>query len=275
MSKILLKINNDNEFAYPVDGYVLGLNKFSILFEKTFSLEEIVDIIKNTDKEVYVSLNRVIYNDELKEYKEILLLLDNIGLSGIIIGDLAAFTYNLKTNLIIDQLHLNNSYYAINHYYDNGAYGSVITNDITLKEINEIKANSKAKLYKQVFGLEHLSTSVRRLVSNYLESFNINYNCNSYLINEPKDDNYYPIIEDYFGTHILSSKVLNLLSILDDLKTDYNIIDMYMLNKEKENLIIDSFVNNKKDNVNVIDKLYDTTSGFINKETIYKVKNNE
>ena len=57
---------------------------------------------------------------------------DDLGINGIIVGDIAALTYDLKTNIILDQMHLNNSFYAINHYYNNGVYGTVLTNDITL-----------------------------------------------------------------------------------------------------------------------------------------------
>ena len=44
MSKILLKINNDCELKYPANGYILGVDKYSFLFGKTFSVSKIKEI---------------------------------------------------------------------------------------------------------------------------------------------------------------------------------------------------------------------------------------
>ena len=112
MSKFLLKISNENMIYPNLDlGYILGMDKYSICFSNTFSLDEIKSIVnKYSDKTFFVSLNRVIYEEELDDYENVLKELDKLNLNGIIVGDLAALTYNLKTNIIIDQLHLNNIY---------------------------------------------------------------------------------------------------------------------------------------------------------------------
>ena len=271
MKKILVKINNSDDLLLNCDGFIIGYKDFSILFSKTYDISSIKKIINNTDKEVYVSLNRPVFNDELELYKEELLKLDKLGLNGIIIGDIAALTYNLKNNLILDQMHLNNSYYTLNHYYNNGLYGAIITNDITLDEINEIKSNTNVVLFKQVFGYPHLSTSKRKLITNYFKHFNMNKNSNYYEIKEDKKDDYYKIVEDSFGTHILGDKPLNLLGI--NINTNYYIIDGFMLDNIKE--VVDIFMNNDIEKKEYLDNKYNASLGFINKETIYKVKNDE
>lgn len=273
MSKKLLKINKDEELTYPADGYVLGINDFSFLFEKTYSVSEIKSIKEDlTGKEIFVSVNKIIFNEELDKYKSLLCELDELGLNGIIVGDIAALTYDLKTNIILDQMHLNNSYYTINHYANNGVKGIFLTNDITKADIDVIKNNTSALLFKQVFGYPHLSTSKRKLVSNYFKHFDMtSTNSNFYEISENNSDNYYKIVEDGFGTHILGDKVLNLLGI--SLNVDYEIIDGYLINDVKE--VIDSFMKNDIDKKDVIDKKYNANTGFINKETIYRVKNDE
>lgn len=272
MSKLLLKVNDDKDLKYPVDGYILGIDNFSFLFKKTYSLNEIKEILNsNPNKEIFVALNRIIFNDELEDYKNTLLELDKLALNGIIVGDIAALTYNLKTNIILDQMHLNNSYDTINFYYNNGVKGVILTNDITLDEINNIRKNTNALLFKQVFGYPHLSTSRRYLVTNYLKNFKINKKSSSYQIKENKSNNYYKIIEDDCGTHILGDKPLNLLGI--DLKVDYKIIDGILFNNIND-VIID-FKEDKKQEVNTINKKYNADTGFIYKETIYKVKKDE
>lgn len=272
MSKILLKINDVKELSYEADGYILGIDKYSFLFGKTFNIDEIKKIKDDLNKkEIFVSFNRVIFNSELEDYKKKLKKVDSLGIAGIIVGDIAALTYDIKTNVILDQMHLNNSFYAINHYYNNGVYGTVLTNDITLSEINDIKKNTKSVLFKQVFGYPHLSTSKRRLISNYKEYFNINDTSSIYEISEKNSNNIYKIIEDNFGTHILGDKVLNLLSF--DIDVDYKIVDGFMLGDVKK--VLEIFMNNKKDKNDWINDTYNANYGFINKETIYRVKKDE
>jgi putative protease len=272
MSKILLKINDVKELSYEADGYILGIDKYSFLFGKTFNIDEIKKIKDDLKKkEIFVSFNRVIFNDELEDYKMKLKEIDDLGINGIIVGDIAALTYDIKTNVILDQTHLNNSFYAINHYYNNGVYGTVLTNDITLSEINDIKKNTKSVLFKQVFGYPHLSTSKRKLISNYKEYFNINDTSSIYEISEKNSNNIYKIIEDNFGTHILGDKVLNLLSF--DIDVDYKIVDGFMLGDVKK--VLEIFMNDKKDKNDWINDTYNANYGFINKETIYRVKKDE
>lgn len=272
MSKILLKINDVKELSYEADGYILGVDKYSFLFGKTFNIDEIKKIKNDLNgKEIFVSFNRVIFNSELEDYKKKLEKVDSLGVKGIIVGDIAALTYDLKTNIVLDQTHLNNSFYAINHYYNNGVYGSVLTNDITLSEINDIKKNTQASLFKQVFGYPHLSTSKRKLISNYKEYFNINDTSSSYEISEKNSNNSYKIIEDSCGTHILGDKVLNLLSF--DLNVDYKMVDGFMLDDVKK--VLEIFMNDEKDRNNWINDTYNANYGFINKETIYRVKKDE
>ena len=275
MRNLLIKVNDKKDLKYPAFGYILGINNFSIGFGINYDVNKIKEIKeKFIDKKIFVSLNKPIFNNELDMYKSILLKLDKLGLDGIIIGDIAALTYNLNTNIILDQMHLNNSYYTINHYFNNNVGGIMLTNDITKKEINEIKKNTSALLFKKVFGYTHLSSSNRKLISNYKEHFNKNDSSNSYLICEKNHNNYYKIYEDNFGTHILSDKPINLLNELDDLNVDYIIIDSFFINENISD-VINAYLNNDKSKYCEINKKYNSNDGFINEETIYKVKKDE
>lgn len=276
MKKTLIKVNNYNDLKYPSDGFILGVLDYSFLFSKTFSVKEIKLIIKeNKDKEIFAELNYIVPNSKIDEYKNVLKSLDKLGLKGIIVGDIAALTYNLETPIILNQLHLNNSSLTINHYYKNGVAGFILTNDITIDEINTIRKNTKAILFKEVFTLPHLSTSLRKLVSNYKNYFDIDSNSKNYYICENKKDTYYSVIEDNYGTHILGSKVLNLFDELDYLDVNYIILNNYMLDNEKFKKVLDIFINNDKEKSFYIKNEFDTDKGFINKKTIYKVKKDE
>ena len=275
MKDILIKVNKDEDLTYPCSGYVLGIDRFSYLFGKTYNISEIKKIKeKLKNKKIFVSFNRIIFNDEIEEYKRALKSVDDLNLSGIIVGDIASLTYNLKTDVILDQMHLNNSYYTINHYYNNGCKGVILTNDITLDEINEIRKNTKAILFKEVFGYPHLSTSNRHLVSNYFRHFKLNKtNSKYYMINEGIDNLYYHVIEDDFGCHILGANPINLLIYIKSLNVDYFIIDGYLINDIKP--VLNAFLTKDVNKTDEIDKLYNSNAGFINKKTIYKVKKDE
>lgn len=276
MKKLIAKINSYESLKYPVDGFILGLLGYSYCFEKSFSLDEIKKIInENPDKEIFISLNKIITSSQLEEYKKILKKVDALNIKGIIVGDVAALTYNLKTNIILDQMHLNNSSLAINHYYNNKVSGIVLTNDITIDEINYISKNTNAILFKEVFGLPHLSTSVRKLVSNYLDYFKIKSNENRYFICEDKSNDYYSVVEEKYGTHIFGNKVLNLFDKIDCIDVDYFILNDYLLDKVKFMQVATIFSNNNKSMCNHIKKLFDTDKGFCDKKTMYKVKNND
>lgn len=276
MKKLLMKINDENELSYPVDGYVLGVGNYAYGFEVSHDVTDFKRIKKDyPNRELYASLNRLIFNEEIAGYKKVLTELDKVGLDGIIVGDVAALTYGLKTPIILDQAHLNNSAQTINYYHDNGVSGVVLTNDITLTEINDIKKRTKARLFKTVFGLSHLSTSARHLVSNYLDYFNIKSNSKAYFIAEEKSDDYYRVIEDANGTYIYNAKVLNLLREFGKLDVDYAIIDSYLLDKKEVSLVVDAFKTNDTELYETINEKFNADEGFINKKTIYKVKNNE
>ena len=276
MNKVLIKVNDIKELAYPVLGFIFGVRNYSVCFEISFSVSEIKKMIdKFPGKKIYASLNRVIFNGEINEYKKVLLELDKLGLDGIIVSDIAALTYNLKTNIILDQYHLNNSYRSINHFYNNGVNGIILTNDITEGEINNIKDNTKCELYKQIFGLAHLSSSRRKLISNYLKFFKINSKDDLYFIKEQNSDEYYYIYEDYFGTHIFNNKVLNLLDSKINICADYFIFDSFLLDKDKFSKVLLSYLSDGFVSDSKVNTLFDSDTGFNYIKTIYKVKNNE
>ena len=269
MSKILLKINDVKELSYEADGYILGIDKYSFLFGKTFNIDEIKKIKYDLKKkEIFVSFNRVIFNDELEDYKMKLKEIDDLGINGIIVGDIAALTYDIKTNVILDQTHLNNSFYAINHYYNNGVYGTVLTNDITLSEINDIKKNTKSVLFKQVFGYPHLSTSKRKLISNYKEYFKLNNNSDIYYME--KEGYKYPLKENKDGTVVYSASPINSIKDFDkiDKIVDYSVLNCFLIDDLEFIEIVKHYFNREK-----FDSIYNDTY-FLHKESIYKVIRN-
>lgn len=300
MSKILVippKLEDiDSLIDIGIDGFILGLKDFSFFhsFELTIEqLKEIIPKIKKAKKEIFISLNKIIYNEDIPLLKEYLLILEKLDINGILYDDISIVNLKqelkLKTPLVWNQLHFPTNYHTCNYWYSHGVKYGMLSTAITLKEIITIKKKTKMKLMVNVYGYLPIFTSSRYLISNYFEYINKSKKDELYYIGEDSKDELYPIYEDKKGTYILSSHILNALDELPLLiknKVDYLVL---------RGLSIEShdFINITKCFVEALDHLSSlstikklskkvadysnklTDKGFLYKETGYKVKSNE
>lgn len=269
------------------DGFIIGLNNLSVNLPCYFNIEEIKDIIllcKKTNKEIFVSLNKNIHNDQIKELTNVLTFISKLDISGLIFYDIAVVnlnnSLNLNLNLIWHQEHLVTNYQTINYWCKNGIYGSFLSSELTLEEILIIRDKTKCPLMMNMFGFIPMFTSKRPLVKNYLSRFSLSDNSKiNYL---EKENNVYPIIDDAITT-VYSSKILNLLSeayILED-KIDYFVLNSFNISNDVFEQIVNYFKcvtqDNCQDLFNKSSMLlnYNIDTGFLYKNTVYKVKKNE
>lgn len=122
MSKITAIINDleeAKEINDLVDAYIMPLTGLSINYRHTFSLEEIEEALK-LDREIFVSVNKNIHNDELPKLKEALTKLTKLKISGIIFYDISIVNLkkkmNFKTPLVWAQEHLTTNYGTVNYW---------------------------------------------------------------------------------------------------------------------------------------------------------------
>lgn len=281
MSKILI-IPNTKQLKYNVDGYILGIENLSVNMPIYFNINEVKEIIKNNPKkEIFISLNKNMFNEDLDYLKEILLELNNLDIKGVLFYDLAILNLkeklNLKYDLVWNQEHLVTNYETINYYYNFNVKYACLSNEITLREILEIKENTDSKLMIMLFGYIPMFTSKRHLVNNYLETFNINDNSKINYIE--KEDKTYPIIDDNIGTTVYNSHILNGIEEYLKIKEhniDYIILNSFEINDDDFIKIIDLFKNVNSDNIeqykSEIEEMCKTTdTAFLHKETVYKV----
>lgn len=256
MKKIGLIISDIKEIEKTknlVDAYLVPIDELSINYQKTFNIEEIKKI-KSTGKEVFVFINKNIHEKELEKLKKILLEIEKINIDGIIFYDIALVKLKkelkLKTSLVWHQEHLTNSYAAVNYWYNKGIKYAYLSSELTKIEIEEIRKNTKAKLFVNIFGYIPMFTSKRHLVDNYVDTFKIKEKGNKIY----KENNYYNIYDCKNGTTVYSNYILN---IKEDIEADYLIYNSNMI-KDIEKII-------KNNNIT-------EENGFLYKETIYKVK---
>ena len=268
ITAVIKSIKQAKDIKDLVDAYIAPIKDFSINYENTFELKEI-EQLKKCNKQIFLAVNKNIHNNELEELKTLLKEIENLNIDGIIFYDVSLVNLkkklNLKTPLVWAQEHLTTNYQTINYWNEKGAKYAYLSSELTKEEMDEIQKQTNSKLFVNVFGYLPMFTSRRHLVTNYLQYFNLNENNKSKTIY--KEEKYYPISESNHGTTVYSDFILN---ALDEKFEDYDylVFNSNLINDDdfKDTLI--SYKDNKSN------YKFPFNHGFLNKETIYKVKKN-
>lgn len=279
--KINIKINID-KYVDLVDGFIVGLEKFSVDFDQSFDINEIREMCnKYACKEIFVSINKNIFNNELTELEKQLLELSKINVK-ILFYDMSILYINNKNDLNLDlvwnQTHMVTNYNTCNYYYNKGVKYALCSGEITLDEIVEINKNTNMKLLVYVLGHQVMSLSRRKLLTNYYRSIDESFDGMKKEISE--HDKKYIVSETNDGTVIKNGSILNGLCIIPELlkeNIDYIVIDESYIESE---IVIDGLelINDIINNTDVDEKIkqseniFGNDTSFFFKKTIYKVK---
>ena len=270
MSKIIVITSSlDHMYeltSYNIDEFIVPIKNLSAnqSFEVDYKdLELVIDKIKN--KEVILLINKMMHSSDIELLREVLKKVSTLKVDKIMYYDNSVYmlSQELKLNipLVIYQDHLNLSILSNKFYNDMGINYAYISSDITKEEIRDIKLNTKSKLFITAYGYVPIFYSRRYLLSNYFEYIDKSYKKDVFYL-----DNEYPIKESDFGTIIYSNKIINLINELDKLDfIDYIVMDSFNIDRQEFNEMVNKFINK--------DKVEDTYTGFLDKKTIYKVKN--
>lgn len=262
--------------------FIFGLKGFSSGYSLTLTKEEIKNVIdENSDVDFFVAINKNIFNDELNELENNLLFLDKLKIKGILFYDLAVLNIKLRKRLSVDlvwnQTHMVTNYKTCNYYYEKGVKYGIVSNEITLEEINDIKKNTNMILFTMIIGYPIMSFSRRSLLSNYFISNNKKKESQMYWLTNNNEK--YFIREEESGDAIYYGKILNGSAILNDLNVDYAILNELEIEEsifEKVIALCIKIINNKDVNaINEIKNLIGNYQGFFFQRTIYKVKKND
>ncbi len=274
MNKLLIMPSNKKQFNFNCTGLIIGITGLSINVPYVFELTDLKDI----DKEIFILLNKNMFNYDLDNLKETLLKLNNYHIKGVIFYDMSVVNLYKKLDLNYDliwyQEHMTTNYSTVNFMVDQGIKYAYISNDITLREMKEIKQNTKSKLIINVFGYLPIFNSKRTLVNNYLKTFELkNQLLDSYL---KQEGSYYPITEEN-ETVLYSSFILNGLKEMLELDYDYFVLNSFKIEDDKFEKVIDIFnevdYNNLSDCEDKLNRLFNNLGkGFFYEDTVYKVK---
>ena len=282
---ILINIPTNQNLSNIVeysDAILIGIDNLSVNVPDTYSIHEVEEIIKKYNQiEVFVALNKNMHKCDLDNLKDALIKLDKMNIAGIFYYDIAVLEYrntlNLKVPLVWSQEHLTTNYATMNYWYNENVNYTYVSSEITLDEIIENRKNTKMKLIVPIFGYLPMFVSIRHLVENYLEYFNLDKKSSKYELE--KDSELYPVSIISNATTIYSSHILNGLSelkVLEENNIEYVTLNSYNIDTSKFIDVLKIYKSRLYESEKEIDMVFDNLDkGFLYKETVYRVKKNE
>ncbi len=287
---------------YGADAVYVGAKQFSLRAQASnFTIDDLKDGISfahSLNKKVYVTLNIVPYSKEVEEVLPYLKKLEKIKADGIIVSSpsiLKIARENTSLHISLSTQQSVTNYRSVNEFYNNGIKRIVLARELSLKEIKEIRENTKAELEVFIEGGMCSGYSGRCTMSNWMSGRDANrggcaHSCRwNYHIAENKK-----IIETE-AEFSMASKDLSSISFVPDLlnlgvdslkiegrmkSIHYVATVAYALRK-----LIDDYQKNELKEMsfyeNIIEKAEnrETFSGFLNsnynEETIYSLNNQE
>lgn len=225
-------------YAYGADACYLGLIDFSL---RTMRKGELItrenlkyatDAARALNKKAYLTLNIFAYDEDIKSLEESIEIIKNANPHAIILSDFGVYRTVRKYMPDID-LHISTqtnilNIEAVKFWRDMGATRVILARELSLKQIEAIKkAVPDIEVEIFVHGSQCMSYSGRCLLSDYMTKGERKANhggcaqpCRwSYkLLEETRPGEYYEIVQDERGSHILSPKDLCLVRYIKDLQ---------------------------------------------------------
>ena len=160
---------------YGADAVYIGGQDYSLRANAlNFSLDDIKEACKfahELNKRVYVTVNIVFHDKDLKGLEEYLKKLDKCGVDAIIVSDVVVMDLWKKLNLKME-LHVSTqasslNYEVVKFYKDLGATRVVLAREASKDDIKRIKEETGVELECFVHGAMCTSISGRCVLSNY------------------------------------------------------------------------------------------------------------
>ncbi|OOO63756.1 peptidase U32 [Clostridium tepidum] len=219
---------------FGADAVYLGGSKLNLrAFADNFTDDELQEGIKyahDRGRKVYVTINVFPRNEDFNGLEEYLKKLYEFNVDAIIVSDPGIIMTGIETvpNL---EIHLSTqantvNFKTINFWYKQGVKRTVLARELTLEEIKTIreKIDPDCELEAFVHGSMCMSYSGRCLLSNYMTGRDSNRGACAqpcrykyYLMEEKREGEYFPVIEDDKGTYIMNSKDMCMIKHIPEL----------------------------------------------------------
>ena len=251
-------------FHYGADACYIGGRYFSLRANATnFSIDEIkeaCDIAHGLGKKIYVTVNIVFHNEDVKELEEYLRSLEKASVDAIIMSDpwLISFVKEKKINL---ELHMSTqastlNYESVNFWKDLGVSRVVLARELHYSEIKDIIDKTGMEIETFVHGAMCSSYSGRCVLSNYFTNRDANRGGCAQVCRycfDLYDDNKEKVESDTEFT--MSTKDLSLISMLSKM-IEIGIASLKIEGRMRSNYYIATVVSTYRE---AIDSYYDGT----------------
>ena len=219
-------------YAYGADAVYLGLVDFSLralrkgeLIDET-NLKTAVEIANKLNKKLYCTLNIFAYDKDIKKLYETLDIIKDAKPHALIISDFGIYNV-IKNNLKDIDIHISTQTNTLNSeavkfWRDMGASRVILARELSYNQIAQIRKNvPDIELEIFIHGAQCMGYSGRCLLSDYMTKGERQANqgncaqaCRwSYkLLEETRPNEYFEIIQDDKGSHIMSTKDLCLVN---------------------------------------------------------------
>lgn len=256
------------------DAYLIGINNLSVNNNLSIDINDLYEICSIIgDKDLFINLNKNMSNSDIDYLKEVMNKLNDYNIKGVFYYDVGVLNIynngNYNYDLVWASEHATTNYNTINYWYNYNVKYTLISSDITLNEIIDISKNSKCKLIVPAFGYQSMFNSKRHIVKNYLDFFELNSDSNIFYME--KEGNKYPIIDNCEGTEVYTNYILNVIEEISNINIEYGLINGFNIDNSIDIL---KLIKNK-DYKQINEIISNTSSGFLYKETIAKVKKSE
>ena len=220
--------------AYGADAVYLagtdfGMRSFAGNFSRT-ELKQAVDLCRSHRVRVHVTCNTMPRNQEVARLPEWLEYLHEVGVDAIILADVGTLALARRHAPKV-QCHISTQASIVNYqsaqaWHDLGASRVILARELSLEEIQEIRAKTPKELEIEVFahGAMCVSYSGRCLLSNYMTGRDSNRGecaqpCRYQyaLMEEKRPGEYFPVYEENGQTYIMNSKDMCMIEHVPEL----------------------------------------------------------
>lgn len=215
--------------AVYMGGEAYGLRAYADNFGPE-EMQEGINFAHEHGKKVYITLNIIPHNQDLKGMPEYIKQIVSMGVDAVIVSDPGVYSI-VKENAPGLEIHIstqanNTNWRSARFWHELGATRVILAREMSLDEISEIRKNVADELELEVFvhGAMCISYSGRCLLSNYMTGRDSNrglcaHPCRwkYYLVEEKRPGEYLPVYENERGTFIFNSKDLCMIEYIPEL----------------------------------------------------------
>lgn len=277
------------EILKYADGIILGSKEIGTRLTKSFEKKEIneaISIVKSLHKEIFIQANQLFTDDELDRFKVFISDLSLEHVHGVVVADLGAYrvieSLGYAHKVIYNPETLLTNHFDFNFLSKKQIFGVYVAKEITLKDLEDIGLKKTYAMFMVGHGHLNMFYSKRKLIKNYTDFIESNMRFHDdqdlKIVEETRDHEAYPILEDDAGTHVFRSKVFSSLNYLDELAAfiDYLVFDSIFKDDAYQCRVLELYKNqlDKEKKILELETTYHESwdEGFFFKKTIYKSK---